>query len=67
MTSNGTTTVIFKKDHDSGNFRDAENEWRELRLALSEFERTGNATVAVTLAVGKVLDVDYAGADLVSH
>lgn len=67
ITTNGSTTVIFAKDLDSGALNDAENEWRELRLALSEFERTGNATVAVVVSGGRVVDVDYAEADLVTH
>ena len=66
-TANSTTTVIFKKDLDGGVLKDGENEWRELRLALSEFDRTGNATLAVVIVGGRVVDIDYAGADLISH
>jgi len=62
-----TTTVIYKKDLDGGAIQDPDNEWRELRLAISEFERTGNATVAIVITGGRVVDVDYAEADLVSH
>jgi len=34
---------------------------------VSEFERTGNATIFVTVNSGLVSDVDYEGSDLVER
>jgi len=61
------TTVITKKDLSGGSILDGDNEWRELKLAVSEFERTGNESLDVVLFNGKVIDVDYGKAHLIEH
>jgi len=65
FTSNGTTHVVTRVDLAGGEIADADNEWREFRLAVSDFERGQNVTLEAVVASGKVLDIDYPGSDLV--
>ena len=67
MTADSATYVITEDDLAGGAINDGANEWRELKLAVSEFERTGNATIFVTVNSGLVNDVDYEGSDLVER
>ena len=67
MTANSTTYVIAEDDLDGGAIDSRANEWRELKLAVSEFERNGNATIFVTANSNLVSDVDYEGSDLVER
>ena len=46
---------------------DSENEWRELKLAVSEFERIGTATLFVTLSSNYITDIDFEQSDLVTR
>lgn len=67
VTVNGTTRVIVSSDLGGGVLAAADDEWRELRLAMSEFERGANVTIHVTISSGFVADVDWGGSDLVSR
>jgi hypothetical protein len=67
VTAGSATYVITEDDLAGGAINDGANEWRELKLAVSEFERTGNATIFVTVNSGLVSDVDYEGSDLVER
>jgi len=67
VTAGSATYVITEDDLAGGAINDGANEWRELKLAVSEFERTGNATIFVTVNSGLVNDVDYEGSDLVER
>lgn len=67
ITFGNKTFVITSQELRGGNVADAEDEWRELNLAVAEFERTGTAALWVTVAGSSVLDVDFEGADLVVH
>lgn len=65
FTSNGTTYVVTKSELSGGYLRDVENEWREFRLAVSDYDRGDNVTINAVVWGGKVLDVDYPEASLV--
>ena len=67
VTANSTTYVITEDDLADGDINSGANEWRELKLAVSEFERTGNVTIFVTANADRVNDVDYEGSDLVER
>ena len=67
VTADSATYVITEDDLAGGAINDDANEWRELKLAVSDFERTGNATIFVTVNSGLVNDVDYEGSDLVER
>ena len=67
VTANSTTYVITEDDLAGGAIDSGANEWRELKLAVSEFERNGNATIFVTVNSNLVSDVDYEGSDLVER
>ena len=67
VTANSTTYVIAEDDLDGGVIDSGANEWRELKLAVSEFERTGNVTIFVTVNSNQVNDVDYEDSDLVER
>ena len=67
VTTDSATYVITEDDLAGGAINDGANEWRELKLAVSDFERTGNATIFVTVNSGLVNDVDYEGSDLVER
>jgi hypothetical protein len=67
VTFNNTTYVITMQELRGGQLVEGEDEWRELNLAVAEFERTGSARIWVSLAGRTVLDVDFDGADLVNH
>jgi len=67
VTTGSATYVITEDDLAGGAINDGADEWRELKLAVSEFERTGNATIFVTVNSGLVSDVDYEGSDLVER
>ena len=67
FTSNGTTFVVIRVDLAGGELADTDNEWREFRLAVSDFERGQNVTLEAVVTNGKVLDIDYPGSDLVTR
>ena len=69
ITSNSSTYVVAESDLVSGAIDNAKDEWRELNLAISEFERTGNVTIFVTcnLETKFVSDVDYEDSDLINR
>ena len=67
VTANSTTYVIAEDDLAGGAIDSGANEWRELKLAVSEFERNGNATIFVTVNSNLVSDIDYEGSDLVER
>ena len=61
--------MVAESDLVSGAIDNAKDEWRELNLAISEFERTGNVTIFVTcnLETKFVSDVDYEDSDLINR
>ncbi len=65
VTLNGTSYVITLNDLDAGLNKDADNEYRELQLAITEHQRTGNVTVEVVLFSDTIVDVDWAKANFV--
>ena len=67
VTSDSATYIITEKDLAGGAISGGANEWRELKLAVSEFERMGNVTIFVTANSDLVNDVDYEGSDLVER
>jgi len=67
FTANGTTYIVHREDLAGGAIADAENEWREFRLAVSDFERGEDVSIEVVVYNGEVLDVDYPEASLVEH
>tara|TARA_B100000767_G_C19744703_1_gene527896 strand:+ start:157 stop:2034 length:1878 start_codon:yes stop_codon:yes gene_type:complete len=67
LSANGSTYVVESSDLSNGIIDDSENEWRELKLAISEFERTGTATLFVTLSSNYVTDIDFEQSDLVTR
>ncbi len=67
FTSNNTTYVVVRSELSGGVISDADDEWREFRLAVSDFERGKNVTIACTVQGNRVLDVDYGRADLVNR
>jgi len=67
VTADSATYIITEKDLAGGAISGGANEWRELKLAVSEFERMGNVTIFVTANSDLVNDVDYEGSDLVER
>ncbi|MEW5760592.1 MAG: hypothetical protein AB1779_07485, partial [Candidatus Thermoplasmatota archaeon] len=67
LTMNSTTWIIEKKDLAGGFLPFEDNEWRELRLAVTEFQRIGNVTISVVIIDNKIVDVDWDQATLVKH
>jgi len=67
FTANGTTYIVNRADLSAGEISDADNEWREFRLSVSDFERGENVTIDGTVLTGKLLDVDYPEASLVER
>jgi hypothetical protein len=59
------THVVSRVDLVGGEILDADNEWREFRLAVSDFDRGEDVTIDAVIAGGKVIDVDYPESDLV--
>lgn len=67
LTLNNTTYVVTAQELRGGLISDSENEWRELNLAIAEFNRAGSVALWVTVKAGGILDVDWDGATLVTH
>ena len=67
ITANSSTYVITEENLAGGAINNGADEWRELKLAVSEFERTGNVTIFVNYNLDVVSDVDYEGSDLVER
>ena len=67
VTANSSTYVITEDDLAGGAINNGADEWRELKLAVSEFERTGDVKIFVTSNSDLVSDVDYEGSDLVER
>ncbi len=65
FTANGTTYIVTKSELSGGEIRDVENEWREFRLAVSDYDRGDNVTIDAVVWGGKILDVDYPEASLI--
>jgi len=67
FTANGTTYVVDMNDLMGGALAEGENEWREYRLAVSDFDRGDNVTLDVVISANKIVDVDYQNATLVQR
>jgi hypothetical protein len=67
VTLNNTTSIVTVQTLRGGLIADGEDEWRELNLAIAEFQRTGSVMLWVTYRGGSIVDVDWDGADLVTH
>jgi hypothetical protein len=67
VTLNDTHTYsIAEEDLKSGIIIKPKDEFKELKLAVAEHARTSNVTIDVVIDQGKIVDVDYLGADLVA-
>jgi hypothetical protein len=68
VTLNDTHTYTVTADSLKGGLIDqSKDEFVELKLAVAEHQRTGNVTIDAVLDHGKMIDVDYLGADLVKR
>lgn len=67
ITYNGTTKVVSEGDLSGGAISQGADEWRELKLAISEFDRTGNVSIQLVEISGIIGDIDYAGSNLVTR
>jgi hypothetical protein len=68
VTLNDTHTYsVGEEDLKAGLIEKQKDEFKELKLAVAEHERMGNVTIDVVIDHGKIVDVDYLGADLVKR
>jgi hypothetical protein len=68
VTFNDTHTYsVAEDDLKAGLINQPKDEFKELKLAVAEHDRTGNVTIDVVFDHGKIVDVDYLGADLVKR
>ena len=65
VTLNGSTYVVTAQELRGGLIDASSDEWRELNLAITDFQRTGNVSIWVTIRSGGIRDVDYDASDLV--
>jgi hypothetical protein len=67
VTLNNTTYIVGMNQLRGGLLVLGENEWRELALAVTEFQRTGSVRLWITVRGSTIYDVDWEGASLVQH
>jgi len=66
VTLNNTHTYsVVEEDLKAGLIEQQKDEFKELKLAVTEHARTGNVTIDLVIDNDKIVDVDYLGADLV--
>jgi|GEM_PF-1269190 len=66
VTLNNTHTYsVTEDDLKAGLIDQQKDEFKELKLAVAEHDRTGNVTIDIVIDHDKIVDVDYLGADLI--
>lgn len=65
IVADNITYLVNKTQLGSGDIQDEENEWRELKLAISDFERGEEVIISIGKVKKDIYDIDYLKADLV--
>ena len=67
LVADNITYLVNKTQLGSGDIEDEENEWRELKLAISDFERGEEVFLWIGKVNNDIYDIDYLKADLVKR